>query len=463
MKNRWLSRIGIVAGLSAMATVASALMVDAQIMIDRALNSPTLTLRYSGTSAAMAELRINGKSVSTRTLTDGKTSGETNFNVDPTLLKDGDNEVEIRLFDRNGKQVGSRKIQIASEGANKGPVYLMSPKMGGTVQGPVEIRVGFGREMRNSYVSVFVNNQIKSMVNTPPFAYLWDTTREDNGWHEVEAWVIDGSSNTYKTRKVRVFVNNPGGRTERRTATQANVEGATNAIQANVSGASNDLRAVQGGKATAVTNATQPVTPKVAGIEAQNAVRGSISGATAGTKSTRIESSVMTGPKSLVPTGTRNAVVRNANVAKVPTVSVTNSVNSAAGTIAITKGQRLPNLASFTVVFNSQFVEFDVNPRVDQGVPMTPFRHLIEKAGGKVEWENSQKAVNAEAEGNSVNLFIGNREAKVNKLPVQLEIAPYLDRGRTIVPLSFLSDVLKVNIEYDRATGHVLITSVKGK
>lgn len=127
----------------------------------------------------------------------------------------------------------------------------------------------------------------------------------------------------------------------------------------------------------------------------------------------------------------------------------------------ITKGTRIPNLSSFAVVLNSQFVDFDVNTRVDDGVPMTPFRHLLEKAGGSVDWLNSTKTVSAKADGHDIQLKIGDRNALINKLTVSLEVAPYIDRGRTIVPLSFLHDALNVNIEYDKETGHVLITTAQ--
>jgi hypothetical protein len=42
-----------------------------------------------------------------------------------------------------------------------------------------------------------------------------------------------------------------------------------------------------------------------------------------------------------------------------------------------------------------------------------------------------------------------------------MEAIPYLERGRTIIPVSFLRDALKVEVEYDKATNHVLITTKK--
>ena len=92
---------------------------------------------------------------------------------------------------------------------------------------------------------------------------------------------------------------------------------------------------------------------------------------------------------------------------------------------------------------------------------MTPFRHLIEKAGGKVEWENGSKSVLANAEGREIFVQIGDKVARINKIDVELELAPYIDRGRTIVPLSFIRETLNVDIEFDKETGHVLIKSRK--
>jgi len=140
-------------------------------------------------------------------------------------------------------------------------------------------------------------------------------------------------------------------------------------------------------------------------------------------------------------------------------VKVAQNVSTAASTIAISKGQRLPNIGSFAIVFDTTMINFDVQPRVEDGIPMTPFRHLIEKAGGSVDWENLKKAIEAKAEGKDIFLQIGSKVARINKIDVSLETAPYIDRGRTIIPLSFIKDSLNVEIEYDKATGHVLIKS----
>jgi hypothetical protein len=499
-KRTSIRRMCMLAGLSIMAVSASAAWIplDAQIKIDRALNSPTITVRYTGVSAALVELRINGESLGTRSVSADASSGETNFTIDLNALRDGDNPVEIRLFDRTGKLVGSDKTNISTFRGNQGPVFLRTPQNGESLQGTTEISVGFGRELRNVYVSFFVNNDFKRMTNFPPYTFNWDTTSVANGWHDIEAWVIDDTSTTFKTARTRVFVNNPGGRTERR-GVEMDLATRGNALTVNVEGNEAGTRTASGtGTARASDPTAVNLAPALTPTTVNNTVRADVVDSSGGTKPVGTGSVVASDIKHLTPTGTRIAVTPTVTPTVVPTVTptvaptvppaavtttpklttttvattqgvsslsgVTRSVTdavAATGMLSITKGQRIPNIGSFAVVLNSQFVNFDVSPRVDEGIPMTPFRHLLEKAGGTVDWENLTKTVKANAEGQDITIQIGDPLARINDMQIRMERAPYLERGRTIVPLTFLSDVLNVQIDFDRDTGHVLITTKK--
>jgi hypothetical protein len=307
------------------------------------------------------------------------------------------------------------------------------------------------------------------MSNFPPFNYVWDTERETNGWHEIEAWAIDDTSATYKTRKIRVFVNNPGGRTDRPGA-GVDLAMSTNPVKTAVTGVDAGMKAVGNVGASAVITRPAGLPPAIhaTGTPSTNAIRAAM-GSMSGTKAIVPGSAIATGLQHMTPTGTRIAHTAIKNAAHALSVvhpkglppGVVSAVNTAAHLVPITKGQRIPNLGAFAVVFDSQYVHFDVQPRVDDGVPMTPFRYLIEKGGGSVSWENMSKSVNADADGHKIFLQIGDKDAKINDAIVSLELAPYLDHGRTIVPLSFIRDALNVNVEYDKDTNHVLITRIK--
>jgi len=475
--NNWLRRLSIVAGLAAASVSAHAVLFDPTITVDRALNSPTLTIRYSGASAALIELRVNGQSLGTRAATSNKQTGEANFTLDVASLVDGKNDIEVLLLDKNGRIVGSEKTTISADGSANSPVTLIAPKMGATVQGPVDIKVGFGREMRNSYVSFFINNEFKSMTNFAPYSYVWDTTRETNGWHEVEAWLVDENSSTFKTRKVRVFVNNPGGRTDRIDPT------ATLTVKPT-------MPATVKPSVTKIAAGTVPAV-KVSGVVRPNDIFVALA-QDAGTKPVVLPKAVATGTKAVQPKGvavpklapkapvkpvlevrtapTTVAVIPSAGikatattkpvvapVAKTVTPPSTGHVVPATSLLRITKGFRSPN-RTLAISFNSNQVTFDVQPRIVDNIPLTPFRHLIEKAGGEVKWTHLTKTVDAMADGRTIFLKIGDSRAQINKSPITLEKAPFIEDGRTIVPLSFVEESLNVKVEYDPATGHVLIT-----
>jgi hypothetical protein len=121
----------------------------------------------------------------------------------------------------------------------------------------------------------------------------------------------------------------------------------------------------------------------------------------------------------------------------------------------------LKNKGAFAIFFDSALVKFDVQPRLENGIPLAPFRHLFEYAGGKVEWENLTKTVLAVRNDQSVQFSIGNPDAKVNNKPLKLETAPYIDGGRSIVPVSFVGQLLNVKVSFDKETGRLLLESPK--
>ncbi len=473
---RMCRRLVALACLAAVAASASALSVDPQITVDRALNSPTLAVRYTGTTATLVELRINGESAGTREVSGARSGGETTFTIDLDALKNGDNPVEIRLFDRTGKLVGSDKTNISIErGASRGAVFVTAPKAGATVLGPVEINVGFGENLGRSYVSFFVDGQFKSMTNFPPFTFVWDTEKETNGWHDIEAWAIDERNETHKTGAVRLFVNNPGGRTDRvGVAAVHGLAPTRNASAMALVGAQAGVRAL--GVATAAVRSRAatpqglPPTTLASMVPISNSVRAAVTGANA-IRPLTLAGAVATGPKSLVPTGHRLAMVAKPAVPSVAMTKVAAPAAAAAAQatqaalrmtmIAVTVGTRLPNLGAFPVLLDGMPVRFDVPTRIESGVALAPLRAIVEKAGGKVEWIAATKTVRAGASGHSFELRIGQTSAHVDGGNLVLEKAPGITAGRTVVPLSFLHDALGLDVKFDKTTGDMVVSTKK--
>lgn len=454
MLKRILTQILAVSVLVTFAARANAFHFDPSIAIQQALNSPIVTVKYDEARAKVIELRLDGQSVATRALSGTTRSGELQFHLDLSTLDEGKHELEVRLFAENGELLGTEKSTVTINSPTDSAVEIAFPKQGDQVLGLVEIKVGFKQEFTKPYVSFMIDGQWKAIRNYEPYTYIWDTEQISNGWHELQVWIVGNDNITIRSRKVRVFVNNPGGRTDRPVVPH-------------------------------VEPITAPVTTVVPSVPIAplSALATGYSGRI-GTRSAAVITpisltGISTGARSLTPTGRRIATTTKPNVTTPkPPVKPTTTlpsitpgltapkppvtpIRTTTPTIALTHGTRLPNTGVLNIVYNSQVVKFDVAPRVINGIAMTPFRHLYEKAGGTVKWAGDTKTVTASGVGQTITLRIGSNIALMGDRKLEMEYAAFIIGSRTIVPLSFIGDTLNVDIDVDPATGHVLIRARK--
>lgn len=116
---------------------------------------------------------------------------------------------------------------------------------------------------------------------------------------------------------------------------------------------------------------------------------------------------------------------------------------------------------TLAIAFDNTQIAFDVPPRVEHGLPLAPFRQIFEHTGGTVSWYGHSRTVRAVNSSREIEFRVGHRGARVNNHVVKMGATPYIDRGRTIVPLSFVRDALNVDVHYDAASGHLRIESKK--
>ena len=111
------------------------------------------------------------------------------------------------------------------------------------------------------------------------------------------------------------------------------------------------------------------------------------------------------------------------------------------------------------VLFNhtSLLLDRPITPRA--GVMFSPLRQIFEFQGGSLTWQRKTGEVHAQNDTKNIFLHIGEKSALINNANTVLEMAPYLDEGRTMVPLSFLPMALDVNVQFDQNSGHLLITT----
>ena len=105
----------------------------------------------------------------------------------------------------------------------------------------------------------------------------------------------------------------------------------------------------------------------------------------------------------------------------------------------------------FIVSLEDDIVEFeDVQPIIKDNRTLVPFRAILEKAGAKVDWNQENKKVTAELDGKKIEMTIGQKKIMVDGKEVELDVAPMIKEGRTLIPLRGMFENLGFEVEYEK-------------
>lgn len=96
-------------------------------------------------------------------------------------------------------------------------------------------------------------------------------------------------------------------------------------------------------------------------------------------------------------------------------------------------------------------------PAIIGGRTMLPIRSIIETLGGKVGWDSKTQTVSLSLANVDIQLVIGKTQATVSKIPKTLDQAPVIVKGRTMIPLRFVSENLGCQLDWNNSTKTVTI------
>jgi len=108
-----------------------------------------------------------------------------------------------------------------------------------------------------------------------------------------------------------------------------------------------------------------------------------------------------------------------------------------------------------TINVNGQTVNFDQPPIERAGRVFVPLRGVFERLGASVVYANGE--INAQGNGRSISLHIGQRNATVNGQSVAIDVAPFIVGVRTMVPLRFVAQALGSTVNWDNNSRTVYI------
>lgn len=100
-----------------------------------------------------------------------------------------------------------------------------------------------------------------------------------------------------------------------------------------------------------------------------------------------------------------------------------------------------------------------VAPRLANGRVVVPVRAVAEALGAQVEWESRSRQVTLRREGREVRAWVGATAAWRDGVRYRLDVPPFIQGGRLLVPVRFFAEGLGAAVQWDGATREVHIAS----
>ncbi|RUT47782.1 hypothetical protein EJP82_05215 [Paenibacillus anaericanus] len=114
-----------------------------------------------------------------------------------------------------------------------------------------------------------------------------------------------------------------------------------------------------------------------------------------------------------------------------------------------------------TIYLDGVSLSSDAAPYIKpkENVTMVPLRVISEGLGATIDWSQATKSVTIIKDENTILLRTGNKTAQVNGSPVSLDVSVENIKGRTMVPLRFVSEQLGLNVDWNQTLKTITLTS----
>jgi hypothetical protein len=110
---------------------------------------------------------------------------------------------------------------------------------------------------------------------------------------------------------------------------------------------------------------------------------------------------------------------------------------------------------------NGEQVIFDVLPVIQNERTLVPFRAISESLKAEVKWNEAEQSVTVVKNGVEVKLVIGSKIALVNGKEVTLDTPAQLIKGRTFIPVRFLSESFSAEVQWEPETQSVVVNEIE--
>lgn len=104
--------------------------------------------------------------------------------------------------------------------------------------------------------------------------------------------------------------------------------------------------------------------------------------------------------------------------------------------------------SNITIYVNEEVLQCDVAPYIENGRTMVPMRKIFEALDAKVDWEGTTQTITATKDNTIITLQINNSTMYNNGVAEALDVAPVIVNGSTFVPIRAVSQSLKADVEW---------------
>ena len=118
------------------------------------------------------------------------------------------------------------------------------------------------------------------------------------------------------------------------------------------------------------------------------------------------------------------------------------------------------SIGSNEIIVNDAKATIDSAPIIQNDRTYVPFRALAEAFGAEVAYDEATQAVTAELNGVTVVMTIGSATYTVNDEEQTMDVAPFINGSRTMVPVRFVAEAFGIKViptyDQDGATADIL-------
>lgn len=111
------------------------------------------------------------------------------------------------------------------------------------------------------------------------------------------------------------------------------------------------------------------------------------------------------------------------------------------------------------VILDGKEIKFDVPPQIIKNRTMVPLRAIFEALGASVDWDEHTRTVVSVKGDIRVSLTVKYTRIDINGENINLDCAPLIVDGRTLVPVRAVSEAFKTKVDWIESERTVLITT----